>query len=95
MTFDIGDMVRLTVEFLVDEQNVDPSTLTFKLKSPDGTITTYVFGAGSDVVKDAVGHYHVDYLTVKSGTHTYHWQGTGTAQSALEGAFFVQPSQFP
>jgi hypothetical protein len=49
-TYDQGDMVRLAATFEIETVDTDPSTITFKILAPDGTVTTYVFG--TDVHED-------------------------------------------
>lgn len=94
MTFDIGDLVRLSAAFSVNQQDTDPTTLTLKILTPNGVEASHVYGTDLAVVKDAVGHFHFDLNVTMAGAHYYRWQGTGNAQAALEGSFYVQPSQF-
>ena len=68
---------------------IDPTTLTFKIQDPQGTITD-LSGA---VQKDGVGNYHVDYVPTIAGKYQYEWIGTGAAQVASIAQF--QVSQVP
>ena len=66
--FQVGDKVRLSAAFTdIDDAAQDPGGVQFKLRAPDGTITTYVYGADVEVVKDSTGNYHVDWLIAVAG----------------------------
>jgi hypothetical protein len=93
-TYDQGDMVRLAATFEIETVDTDPSTITFKILAPDGTVTTYVFGTDVQLERDAAGAYHVDWSVTKVGTYHYRFEGTGTAQAAQEGYFYVNKSVF-
>lgn len=89
-TYDIGDLVRIQSTFKnVDGTVVDPTTITFKLKTPDGTVTTYVYGSNAEVVKEGTGIYHVDWSCTQAGQHIYLYVGTGTVQTAEDATFMV------
>lgn len=92
--FDVGDVVRLAFVF-TDAADVatDPSTVTVKVRAPDGTITTLTF-ANNEVVKDSAGHYHYDVDVDQDGIWRYRAESTGTAQAAVESRFEVRKSAF-
>lgn len=74
----------------------DPTTLTLKVKEPDGNILTYTFGSGDGViVQESTGKFHADLICTESGTYTYRWQGSGVAAAAEEVQFRVRKSNFP
>lgn len=54
--------------------------------APDGSPTTYTY-AGTTIVKDSVGNYHVDLAITLTGTYRYRWVSTGTGAGAEEGWF--------
>jgi hypothetical protein len=94
-TYDIGAVVRSSVAFTdLAGTAVDPGGVTFKMKSPLGTITTYVFPADTQVVKDSTGKYHVDVEPDRQGIWSVRWAGTGANKSASESGFQVGESQF-
>lgn len=39
---------------------VDPAALIFRLQDPEGNDETYTYGTDTELVKDAVGEYHID-----------------------------------
>lgn len=73
---------------------LEPSTVTFKFKTPAGATTTYVFGTNSQLVRDGIGQYHVDIDANQVGVFYYQWTSTGAYQGAIEGSFEVPASQF-
>jgi hypothetical protein len=93
--FDKGDRVLCSGEFRdAGGELVDPATVTFKVKKPGGSITTYTYGLDVELVKDAVGKYRVEVDVDISGTWFYRFEGTGAAKSAGESEFIVKRSQF-
>lgn len=92
--YDIGDAPKMTVTFTADGINVDPSTITFKLKQPDWTITTYVYGTDAELTKEATGRYAVFFTLTQAGEHSYRFTGTGTVKAAYESEFNVRRSDF-
>lgn len=90
----IGTSVRLAATFEVADVATDPTAVTFKIRVPAGTITTYVYGVDAQLVKSATGAYYVDYTTAAEGVHVWRMQGTGTAVGAAEASFVVLESPF-
>ncbi len=89
--YDVGDSTRLAGLFYnLSSVLTDPTTVTFKLKTPDDAVTTYVYGVGAEVVKDSTGSYHVDFVCVQQGLHVYSWVGTGAVTTAEDGFFTVR-----
>lgn len=93
--YDIGDVVRVQGTFTTSAgAAVDPGTVTFKLKTPYGVATTYIYGTDAAVVKTGTGAYYVDYLTTVQGVHHVRWAGTVANIAAGESSFEVIESQF-
>lgn len=68
---------------------VDPTTVTVKVKTPDGTTTAYT---GVQLTKDGVGLYHLDLdTTALSGEWTFAWSSTGP-QTYEYANFIVDPA---
>ena len=88
-TFDRGDLVRLTATFAVGGVNTDPAAVYLYLRSANGTLTTLQYGVDAAIVKSATGVYRYDYSASAAGNVTYRWAGTGAAQAAEQGSFFV------
>ena len=92
--YDLGDTRRLSAAFTIAGNSpaaTDPTTLTFKMREPDGTVTTYVEGTDVELVKDSTGNFHVDWLLAQAGKHYYRWIGTGAAAEADTGEFEALP----
>jgi hypothetical protein len=94
-TYDIGDAVRCDVSF-TDMSGVaaDPTAVLFKYEDPSENETTLTYGVDVEVVRDAVGEYHVDVTIDEAGRWAYRWEGTGTVVSATELEFDVRKSRF-
>lgn len=93
--YDIGDEVRCSVEFMDSTGTfADPSTVTFKLKNPSGTVTTYVYGTDAQLEKSAVGRYYVDVTINATGIWSYRFEGTGLVNVASESKFTIKQSVF-
>lgn len=87
-SYDKGDLVRISSAFKNSAQAyVDPSVVTFTINQPDGTIYTKQYGIGTDIVKDSVGKYHIDYYVSQSGIYSYRFSGAGTVTAAGAGMF--------
>lgn len=91
-----GSPVRVGAHFEEDDgDDVDPTTVTFKLRSPLGVETTYVWGTDDEVVKEDTGDYYAVVTPDQGGRWLWRWQTTGTDKTiAFEGDFVVQDSQF-
>jgi hypothetical protein len=86
--------VNLRVTFKVNNVLTDPATVTFKMRKPDGTETTYVYLTDVQLIRDSTGKYHVLVLLDQYGVWWYRYEGTGTAPGATEASLEVIPSQF-
>jgi hypothetical protein len=91
-----GTQIDLTINLQnAAEADVDPATLTFKLMSPDGVETTYVYGTDAEITKQSVGDYTARITPDKAGRWHYRWITTGSGTVlASEGDFLVQRSVF-
>ena len=93
-SYTLGSMIRLTATFKVSGTNTDPTAITFKVRVPAGTITTYVYGTDAALVKSATGVYYVDYTPSDEGIYAWRMAGTGTCVAAEEQQFTVKDSRF-
>ncbi len=89
----LGAVVQISLT-IKNMQSVlaDPSALRLKLRDPDDQITTYVFGANVELVKDAVGTYHADVVMSKAGKWAYRWESDAPNAGADEGLILVSKS---
>lgn len=91
-TYDIGDMVKLQSTFTVSDVATDPTTITFTLREPNNTVTTYVYGTDSQLVKSGTGIYYVNWTVRMSGKHRWRMVGTGACVAAAEGTIDARES---
>ncbi len=71
----------------------DPTTVTFYLRDPNGTIATYVFGVDAELTNPSVGVYILTPVGINlGGVWTYRAAGTGTVTAVIEGEFTILPS---
>lgn len=97
MAYDIGDLVRCRAAFSdpdLASQPVDPSSVVFKFKTPAGVVTSYTYGVGGQVVREATGQYRVDVSVGAAGSWYYRFEATGTYQAAQEASFTVTQGAF-
>lgn len=89
-----GRVVRVTGT-VVNENGtpVNPTTMTFKVKNPAGTTTTYVYGTDSQVVRPSTGSFYVDVTASTEGRYQYRWEST-TPNGADEGEFRCDGGNF-
>ena len=93
-TYDIGDKRTLSANFQTGDPlaDTDPTALTFKMKEPDGPVTTYLSGTDAELVNDDVGDYHVDWTITQAGRHQWRFIATGPAHGEEPGSFDVRPT---
>lgn len=84
-----GQKVRCAVVFTVNNVDTDPTVVTVKVRQPNGTMTTYVYGTDAAVVKTAAGIYYVDVTTDQRGEWNFRFEGTGACTAVEEQAFNV------
>ena len=92
MNFPANTKVRFVIEITATDGGapVDPTTLTFRVRNPDSTITDL----SSLIVKDATGQYHADTAFVNGGVYTYAWTGTGAVVVQQSASFTILPAPF-
>lgn len=91
--YNTGDQIGLEMTF----RNAlgvptDPTTVTFKLTSPTGVVTTYVYGVDAQLVHTTPGSglYTVDVIFTEPGVYGYLFTGTGTVNQSEEDQLFVR-----
>ena len=91
--YQLGDLIRSEVQFFDDNGDpMDPQTINFSIRKPNGQLITFVFGTDPEIVKDAPGVYHCDADIDVTGRWFHRWFSTGTGQTADERSFTIQPS---
>jgi hypothetical protein len=79
----------------LDSDPVDPSlSVAFKLRNPNGEITTYVYGTDSEIQKSETGVYMADVAFPDPGRWFYQWVATDEAAGTVvdQGDVLVQDS---
>jgi len=90
--YDVGDLVRVSAVFKnAAGVDTDPTTVSFKFRKPDGTVTTWAVTAGQ-IVKDSTGNYHADLAVTNAGEWRHRFIGTGTVTAVEENSFLVKSS---
>ena len=90
-----GDLVRCSASFATSAGvATNPTAVSFQVKTPAGTTTTYTYGTDAALVRASTGNYYVDVDAALVGTYHYRFYSTGTGQAADEGSFRVKDSNF-
>ena len=85
----VGQRPKFSFEIRDEHVLADPATLTFTFETPLSLITTtYVYGTDAELVKDAVGKYHVEITLTEAGTWLWRQESTGVV-TASQGKFRV------
>lgn len=91
-SYPLGQPVRCSVAFTnTSDVATDPTTTIFRLKEPDGTLTTLTYPTDATVVRTGTGAFYVDIEPDQAGLHYYEFDGTGECEAADPGKFFVWP----
>lgn len=87
MSFDIGDVAHLAINF-ADSDGVptNPTTVTLTIQAPDNTNLT------PTPTNDSAGAWHYDLPLAQSGIYRFKWTGTGTIAAVEEGEIPVRAS---
>lgn len=72
----------------------DPTTVTFRLRDPEGESTAFVYNDDAQVVRTAAGRFYVIVDASKPGTWIYRFESTGAVKAADEESFKVLESAF-
>lgn len=91
-TYLIGQAVTVSATFKNDSGvATDPTTVTLKVRTPDGLTTSYTYAA-AELARASAGAYSMAYATAQAGAHIYRFEGTGVVVAAGEGTFAVRPA---
>jgi len=85
VTYDVGDVARLSVTFTsLAGVLADPTVVTLTVQAPDNAQTTPA------VTHDSTGKYHYDLSITQSGVYLYRYVGTGAVAAVEEGQITVR-----
>jgi hypothetical protein len=75
---------------------IDPETLRCRVKrrAKDAEETVYVYGTHPELTRRSVGTYELRITPDAPGAWIYRWEGDGPFESAREGTFNIEPSNF-
>lgn len=75
---------------IVGTTPADPTTVTFRVRLPDDTLQTFVYGVDMNVTKLSTGIYELAYgIPPQPGEYYYDCVGTGAVEATLPGDFYV------
>ncbi len=91
----VNDQAILRANFLLTATGVltDPTTITCKVRTASGVVTTYTYGGGT-VTKDGVGRYSRTITLTEAGLWAWSWAGTGSIIKSEEGTIRVLGSDY-
>ena len=93
-TYHIQSRVKLTGAFTnASGTPTDPSSVTLKVRRPDGSVTT-VTGVGGGLANPIVGTWTYDITLDQEGKWYYRYEGTAGLIAAGEASFTVPDSAF-
>lgn len=88
--YDINDTPALTITIKNNaDVPIDPTGLEFTAIAPDGVQTVHVL-TDSELLKDSLGVYHVDFLLTMSGRWRIFWKATGNISLAEKTDLWVR-----
>ena len=94
-SYDKQDSVRVTARFYNSSDVLtDPSGVLCKIKKPDGSVSTYVYGTDAALVKQGTGIYYLDVDIDQVGIFIYRFEGSGGLKAASESKFTIKQSEF-
>lgn len=92
--YTLGQKVRVAVQFQKNGLDANPTTITLRVRKPDLTTVTYIYGVASEIVQESTGNFYADVSGDKDGRWRYRWIGTGNVETAIEGNFVVRSTVF-
>lgn len=95
MVYDVGDLIRLSVELVdLDGFPADPTTLQLLVVRPDQGTDSFIWTPPSpvDLVHPSTGEFYYDYAPAAAGLYRYEFAATGAATADEAGYFEVRQS---
>lgn len=83
--YDVGDLVRLEADITdLDGNYIDPGTITFSIKKPNGTIVSYTYNTDPEVSRIDMGRFRLDVAIDSAGDWFVRVATTGAGKGAEE-----------
>lgn len=92
-TFVVGSTWRPKARFKAAGTLTDPTSITLIIRQPNGTETSYTYGA-AQITKVSTGIYYKDIAIDAGGQWVARYKGTGAVPDAAEHVLDVPPSFF-
>ncbi len=89
----VGSSRRFSCTFKVSGTLTNPTTVTAVVKG-GGAETSYVYGVGSEVVRQVTGSYYIDVAFTAPGTWSVLWIGTGAVVAVAKSSETVVATGF-
>lgn len=92
-----GSTIQINGSFSIDCDPFDPDvSVKFKLMSPSGKETTYVFGEDTEIQHDETGEFLCDVTPNEPGRWFYQWvvEDVQALKGVDQGDFLVQSTPF-
>lgn len=95
ITVQLGDSVRASNVFTVfgTETELDPDDVFVSVKTPAAVLTTYEYLVDVELVRDALGMFHIDINADEAGLWYVRWFSEGNGQAADEESFTVEDAE--
>lgn len=80
-TYWVNDQVVATTTFSTAAGTAtNPTTVTYKVQGPTGTVTSYVYGTNNEVARTTTGVYTCTFTATSAGPWIVAAIGTGAVQ---------------
>ena len=92
--FQMGETVRLSAQFKTPKtasppsELFDPTLVSLRIKYPDKTVQTFVFGTDAEVETEGVGLYFSRLSLDQEGTYYWRWTGSSITSSGVQSGVF-------
>ena len=89
-----GSTVRLWAQIMDGDTGtlIDPPSVTFRIKNPAASVTSYVYNTDVQVARAAAGTYTCDVEATSAGTWTWRVETLDGVKGAYENTFTVTAS---
>lgn len=93
-SFIVGDVAYISLALSdLSGAPADPGALRLRVKAPDGTLSTYTYGGGPQIVRDGTGIYHAEVALDAAGAWHFRWESDAPNPGAAEGALVARASR--
>lgn len=92
--FMLGATARLSAAIIAPDTGlpVDPTGVLLKIRKPDATLVTFIYGINQEIIKTITGNYYMDVVCDQAGKWTWRWEAITPNAGASEGELLVMAS---